>query len=136
MSEMSLKSSYVPTLCSGLSAKEVSQDLLNKVFDIARWSPSGTNMQPWQICVASGATRISKGENDAAVKDGMPPDQDFKSSGKPIGNFGRIGEESVQQSCTEQWISPGRIKGRGAAAFRNFELFDAPHVAFICSTRP
>ena len=58
MSEMSLEKAVMSRhSVRGFLQKKVSQELLNKVFDIARWSPSGTNMQPWQVCVASGATR-------------------------------------------------------------------------------
>ena len=89
MSEMSLEKAVMSRhSVRGFLQKEVSQELLNKVFDIARWSPSGTNMQPWQICVASGATRnLLREKMMAAVKDGIPPNQDFKSSGKPIGKL-------------------------------------------------
>ena len=89
MSEMSLEKAVMSRhSVRGFLQREVSQELLNKVFDIAQWSPSGTNMQPWQICVASGATRnLLREKMMAAVKDGMPPNQDFKSSGKPIGKL-------------------------------------------------
>ncbi|MDH5182084.1 MAG: nitroreductase, partial [Gammaproteobacteria bacterium] len=37
----------------------VDHKLVQKILDTARWSPSGTNMQPWQVAVVSGGSRRS-----------------------------------------------------------------------------
>lgn len=42
---------------------EVEMDLVREVLDVARWSPSGANMQPWKVVVVTGdaqraATRV------------------------------------------------------------------------------
>ena len=136
MSEMSFEKAVMSRhSVRGFQQREVSQYLLNKVFDLARWSPSGTNMQPWQICVASGGTRdFLREKMMAAVRNGMPPNQDFKSSGKPVGKLWKDRRREcaavLYRAMDIAWEDK---KARGAAAFRNFELFDAPHVAFICS---
>ena len=41
----------------GFLDKPVPSDVMQSIFELARWSPSGTNVQPWHVCVASGATR-------------------------------------------------------------------------------
>ena len=70
----------------GFQDREVPQSVLNKVFDIARWAPSGTNIQPWQTYVASGAPRAAlRKQMMAAVKNGSPPNQDYKDSQKALG---------------------------------------------------
>lgn len=38
-------------------AKEVNPNLIKEILDGARWSPSGTNTQPWQVAVVSGNTK-------------------------------------------------------------------------------
>ena len=38
----------------GFRPDRVPQPLLEKVFEDASWAPSGTNVQPWQLLVASG----------------------------------------------------------------------------------
>ena len=38
----------------GFLDRRVPDDILKAVFDTARWAPSGTNVQPWHVCVASG----------------------------------------------------------------------------------
>lgn len=46
----------------GFLDKEVPQDTLNRIFEIAQQSPSNCNVQPWNVYVASGALkdRLSK----------------------------------------------------------------------------
>ncbi|MEO0438721.1 MAG: nitroreductase [Pseudomonadota bacterium] len=36
------------------SDREVSQELIHELLDVARWSPSGSNMQPWRVTVLAG----------------------------------------------------------------------------------
>ena len=49
MSQMSLEEAVRSRRSvRGFLDRPVPQDVMEKVFDIARWSPSGTNMQPWQ----------------------------------------------------------------------------------------
>jgi len=84
MSEMSFETAVMSRRSvRGFQDKEVPQDVLNKVFDIARWSPSGTNIQPWQTYVASGALRDTlRNQMMTAVKAGTKPNQDHKEPKK------------------------------------------------------
>ena len=117
----------------GFQDKRVPDDVMQAIFDTARWAPSGTNVQPWHTCVASGELRdelrsefLSRIENQVAVK------TDHKGDGK-------LGEpwRERKRACARALYGAMGIEwedkvGRGRAARRNFELFDAPHVAFIC----
>jgi nitroreductase len=38
-------------------SKAVSHDKVNAILDIARWAPSGKNMQPWYVAAVSGKTQ-------------------------------------------------------------------------------
>ena len=38
----------------GFLSKPVPKEVMDAIFETARWSPSGTNVQPWEVCVASG----------------------------------------------------------------------------------
>ena len=135
MSEMSFETAVMSRRSvRGFQNREVPQYLLNKVFDIARWAPSGTNIQPWQTYVASGATRDAlRKQMMAAVKNGSKPNQDYKEPQKPLGqvwkNRRRECAAVLYRSMNISWEDK---EARSAAAFRNFELFDAPHVAFVC----
>ena len=37
--------------------KPVDKQMVEKVLDIARWAPSGANMQPWRVVAVTGETR-------------------------------------------------------------------------------
>jgi hypothetical protein len=135
MSEMSFETAVMSRRSvRGFQDKEVPQDVLNKVFDIARWSPSGTNIQPWQTYVASGALRDTlRNQMMTAVKAGTKPNQDHKEPKKPIGQVWKDRRrECAAVLYRAMDISWDDKEARGAASFRNFELFDAPHVAFLC----
>ena len=72
----------------GFLDRPVPQDVMEKVFDIARWSPSGTNMQPWQTFVASGELRDTLREQMMArVQSKVAPDQDHKDPKRSIGQI-------------------------------------------------
>jgi nitroreductase len=118
----------------GFLPKPVPQATLDSVFELARWAPSGTNIQPWQVYVASGATRDALREGFIErVRGGVPTNPDHPSTG------GRLGEpwRTRRRECAKVLYDAMNIawedkEGRGRAGFRNFELFDAPHVAFLC----
>ena len=138
MSEMSFETAVLSRRSvRGFQNREVPQDLLNKVFDIARWAPSGTNMQPWQTYVASGARRNALREQMmAAVKNDSPPDQDYKEPRTPLGQVWKDRRrECAALLYRAMDISWDDKEARRAAAFRNFELFDSPHVAFLCTNK-
>jgi nitroreductase len=117
----------------GFLPDPVPRELLEKVFELAQWSPSGTNIQPWQVYVASGATR------DALRAEFIQRAQAGQSGSPDFSDKGRLGEpwRERRRDCARALYSAMDIAwedkaGRAGAAFRNFELFDAPHVAFLC----
>jgi hypothetical protein len=135
MSQMSLEEAVRSRRSvRGFLDRQVAADVLNRVFEIARWSPSGTNMQPWQTYVASGALRDTLREQMMArVKEQIPPNQDHKEPKKKVGQV----YKDRRRECAAVLYRAMDIEwedkpSRAAASFRNFELFDAPHVAFLC----
>ena len=117
----------------GFLPNAIPNDLMQKVFETARWSPSGTNVQPWHICVASGETRnqIRAGLLERATGR-VPTNPDHSSDG-------RVGDpwRERKRGCARTLYGAMGIEwedraGRGRAGLRNHELFDAPHVAFLC----
>ena len=117
----------------GFLNTRVPDDVLQKIFETARWAPSGTNVQPWHICVASGEVRdqlraglLERATNRVPVVTDHPGD-------------GRLGDpwRERKRGCARALYGAMDIEwddkpGRGRAALRNHELFDAPHVAFLC----
>jgi nitroreductase len=135
MSEMSFEIAVMSRRSvRGFQNREVPQDVINKVFDLARWAPSNTNIQPWQTYVASGATRDAlRGQMMAAVQNGSQPNHDHKEPRKPIRQVWKDRRRECAAVLYHAMdISWEDKQARSAASFRNFELFDAPHVAFLC----
>lgn len=61
--------------------KSVSQNMLNSIFDTARFAPSGKNSQPWQVLVLTGKSKQCL--SDALVKAckaGVPQAHDYPSA--------------------------------------------------------
>ena len=117
----------------GFLPQKIPDDLMQKVFETARWAPSGTNVQPWEVYVASGDTRDRiKSELLDRVANKIHSNPDHPGDGK----LGDVWRER-KRACARALYGAMGIEwedraGRGVAANRNLELFDAPHVAFLC----
>ena len=116
----------------GFQSKQVPEEKLKEVFELAQWSPSGTNQQPWQVYVASGQTLENlRQEFIRRSKKKVPSNQDYKSKGRLADPW-----KARQRGCAKVLYDAMGIEwedreGRARAAFRNFEMFDAPHVLFL-----
>ena len=116
----------------GFLDKPVPQETLQQIFEVARWAPSGTNVQPWHVCVASGAVCAQLREGflerfDAGVK--------IKTDHAPDGRTGAPWQDRKRACARALYDSMGidwdDRAGRGRAARRNYEFFDAPHAVFL-----
>ncbi len=116
----------------GYLAKPVPQDVLDKVFGIAQHTPSNCNIQPWILLVASGGARDRiRARLIEAVTSGVPAVSDFDYPEKFEGEYRRRQVECAVAMYKKMGIARDDTAGRARASQRNFELFDAPHVAFI-----
>ncbi|MGA1756592.1 MAG: nitroreductase [Pseudomonadales bacterium] len=116
----------------GFSQTPVAKETLTAIFETARWAPSGTNIQPWKVFVASGsACDQIRAEFLRRFDAGESANTDHRGDGK-IGdvfkNRRRACAKVLYDAMSIEWEDR---EGRGRAARRNFEFFDAPHVAFI-----
>lgn len=105
---------------------------LQAVFELAQLAPSNCNVQPWQVYVASGATRDHLRQSfldGVASGRAMTPDIGFMPS--LAGTHRDRQVECAQALYGAMGIERGDKMGRMRATMRNFELFDAPHVCFI-----
>lgn len=120
----------------GFTPDLVPEETLKAIFETAQNSPSNCNTQPWKVYVASGAKCNELRENLVKhVASAATPDPDFLY-------FERYAKDLRQRQVTcaktlydcmgiERHDKPARSK----AMFKNFEFFDAPHVAYICMPR-
>lgn len=117
----------------GFRPEPVPDALLTRVFETASWAPSGTNVQPWHTCVASGETRDRlRAEFLDRVANKVPANPDHTRDGKtgdPWRERKRACARALYGAMGIEWEDR---EGRSRAARRNYELFDAPHVAFLC----
>lgn len=111
----------------------VSEATLRDILDIARWSPSGGNMQPWKvIAVAGSAQAVVKGL--ARNYPGMLPAEDRDRPMYPA-NLGepyrsrryKVGEDMYALLGIGRDNKPARLRQLA----RNFEFFDAPVALFF-----
>lgn len=116
----------------GFLDKPVQQDLMEKVFEIAQWTPSNCNIQPWLVFVASGAARDRVRQRFLDnIMNGIAPNPDYSYPGKFDGEYRNRQVACAVAMYSEMGIARDDVAGRQRATMRNFELFDAPHVAFI-----
>jgi len=116
----------------GYKPDPVPDELIREVFDIARLSASGTNTQPWHVAVVSGEARERLRNELCALFDAQAPQaRGFNAAAKMESpyidrrracGFGYYETMGVTREDTE---------GRVRIARKNFEFFDAPHVAFF-----
>jgi len=110
----------------------VPEALLREIFTLAQQTPSNCNTQPWLVYVASGRTRERLREALVAdVSQGsFTPDFPFNGDlyhdvydqrrrDQAARYFSAIGVTREDRAGRERWM------------LRNYEFYDAPHVAFL-----
>ena len=116
----------------GYLATPVPEATLQAVFELAQWAPSNCNVQPWQVYVASGATRDQLRQrflDNVAQGRAMTPDMGFMPA--LDGSHRDRQVVCAQALYGAMGIERGDKAGRMGATLRNFALFAAPHVCFI-----
>ncbi|WP_299826625.1 nitroreductase [uncultured Roseobacter sp.] len=121
--------------CRAFRPDPVPRAVIERIVGAARHVPSWCNAQPWQVTVTApeATDRFRTTLQQAAEHDGAAPDLAW-----PDGYPGAYGDR--RRSCGWQlYDAVGVEKGDRAASAaqmkRNFDLFDAPHVALISSPR-
>jgi nitroreductase len=119
----------------GFLPKPVPPEVLDEVLELAQHAPSNCNVQPWRVYVASGkvAERLRAALVEAATKGESPV------MAAPIDEF-LGGYREKQIACAVELYGKMRIErgdrvGRFNASLRNFQFFDAPHVAYVCMAK-
>ena len=116
----------------GFLDREVPLETMRRIFDIARQAPSNCNVQPWKVHVASGALkdRLRQQMYDNTAK-GVPPNPGYEYRGDFRDEYRLRQVECAVALYSQMGIGRHDREGRLRAALRNFEFFDAPHIAFI-----
>lgn len=122
-------------LVRGFLPKPVPRDVLQEVLALAQRAPSNCNVQPWRVYLASGEPL---GRLRAALVAAASAGKSHAMSGTVDAFFGTYREKQVACAVElygKMGIARDDREGRQWAMLRNFELFDAPHVAYVCMAR-
>lgn len=116
----------------GYLDKEVPQDILDRIFEIAQQAPSNCNVQPWKVYVATGALKERlRAEMVRRMTAGEAPNPDYEYRGDFENEYRKRQVECAVALYNEMGIGRDDKPGRMRAVLRNFEFFDAPYIAFL-----
>ncbi|MEW6571774.1 MAG: nitroreductase [Nitrospirota bacterium] len=110
----------------------VPPDILRDIIDVAKWSPSYKNSQPWEVMVVSGEKKraLSRHLVELLEQNTEPsPDIPHPLSWPPL----------IEQRISALMKKRGEITGkdmndpevRKKSKIANFEFYDAPHGIFL-----
>lgn len=116
----------------GFRPDPVPPQTLKRIFRLASLAPSNCNVQPWLVHVASGDLMTSlEAKLMEAVTSGQAPRPEFQGLMSYPGIYRDRQIDAARQLYGAMGIERDDQKARQKAALRNFQFFDAPHVAFI-----
>ena len=123
---------YARRSVRGFLDKEVPEEVLHRIFEIAQQAPSNCNVQPWKVYIASGELkdrlRQQMVKNTAG---GVKPNPDYPYHGKFENEYRKRQVDCAIALYSKMGIGRDDKPGRMRAVLRNFEFFDAPYIAFI-----
>jgi nitroreductase len=116
----------------GFKPDPVPRELLREVFDLARWSPSYKNSQPWEVLVLSGAKKeaVSR-EMLRLFEAGAPNSPDLAApQGWPPAEEARINHlyQQRREATGVDLLDPAIVKKAKKA---NFNFYNAPHAVYL-----
>ncbi|MCI5106405.1 MAG: nitroreductase [Pseudomonadales bacterium] len=116
----------------GFLDKPVPRETMDRIFEIAQQAPSNCNVQPWKAYVASGELkdRLRQQMVDNTAN-GVQPNPDYEYRGDFKDEYRTRQVECAVALYSKMGIERHDREGRQYAVLRNFEFFDAPHIAFI-----
>ena len=118
--------------CRAFKPDPVPRADIERVLNAAQKTASWCNSQPWQVTITSGeATRKFRDLIHPVAASGAPQTGDFPFPREYRGVYLERRRESGFQLYNTLGIERGDKAAYARQALRNFEFFDAPHVAII-----
>ncbi len=109
--------------------------LIREAFALAQCAPSNCNIQPWRVFVASGEARDRVRDALVGAFEVATPGTSDVPFQTFRGEYRRLQVDCAVTMYKAMGIAKDDGAGRARGHRRNFELFDAPHVAIICMDR-
>lgn len=114
-----------------LRDQSVSEEEIRDILNICQHAPSNCNVQPWRVWVLSNDARDRLSHALCARLDAG----DWGNPEDPIDTFydeyRRLQVECAVEMYGKMGVGRKDMEGRVRAQRRNFEFFDAPHVAIL-----
>ncbi len=110
--------------------RPVDRDVLARVLDKARWSPSGCNFQPWEATVLTGEPLRALQQAMMRTPPQDPVEYVIQPADIPADYLARLAENGERQYAADG-IARDDADGRKAAVMRNYTGFGAP-VLLLC----
>lgn len=111
--------------------RPVAAETIRRALELAQRSPSNCNAQPWRVFIVSGepCERLRVRLRSAAERPGEETTPKFEGV-----------HRARQIACAaalyrQQGVERHDSEGRRRSMLRNFDLFDAPHLAIVCMDR-
>ena len=105
------------------------RDLIEKMLDLARYAPNGSNIQPWNVYVVAGKTRDQLCQAILAADQAEAPDFDEEYQYYPVDWFEPcLGRRRTLGKALYGLVgvAKGDIEAMKRQQARNYEFFDAP----------
>ncbi len=113
--------------------QQVPTNELTSIFTMAQKSVSNCNVQPWQVMVVSGNKRDQLEKSlIKSIMSGAQPNPDFDWTPKYQGKHRDRQFGAANALYGAMGIARDNKQARQASMLRNWNFFDAPHVAFFC----
>lgn len=120
--------------CRAFRRDPVSKEVIQKLLTAAQSAPSWNNVQPWQVIITMGqGTDRFREMISARARQSTPGMSDFQFPRE----YRNVYQERRRACGFQLYDAVGVARGDKAGytrqTLRNFDLFDAPHVAIITS---
>jgi len=111
----------------GYQQKPVPREVIEEIIEVAKWSPSSMNTQPWYVHVITGAPLdlIRQGNTSNMLK-GIPPKRDFPMKESFEGIHRKRQVDIAVQLFDAMGIAREDKERRTDWVMRGFRQFDAP----------
>jgi nitroreductase len=117
--------------CRSFLPDQVPSETLTALLGLAQRTPSWCNTQPWHVEITSGAATVALREGLSSHVMSQPQAPDFDWPAGYPGVYGERRRECGFQLYDAVGIERSDKDARLVQMLRNFEFFDAPHVALI-----
>jgi len=122
----------------GFLDKSVTVQQVHEILEIARWAPSGGNLQPWQVhvVIGEGRTRLIEIIKKAVAENPLADEAELKVYPQKLQDPWRARRFEVGEAMYEKLGIPREDKpARIAYLMRNYEFFGAPVGLFFSLNR-